>query len=104
MVGIYKALDIREVIKLSGGSSTNHSYGGSNSISLDSKQYIVCIAKHLETGDRIRFEFRPAEKDTFMGKTYYNGYTGDYHLLVPGDIFEIEHTPTYLHLAILDVE
>lgn len=98
----YKALDVREIIRVTSGSSTNHSYGGSNSISLDTIEYVVCIAKDLETGNRVRFEFKRAYKDTFMGKTYYYGYTGDYHLLVPGDTFELEDTNTYMHLTILD--
>lgn len=102
-MAIYKALDIREIIRVFSGSSTNHSYGGSNSISINSTEYVVCIAKDLETGNRVRFDFKSPYKDTFMGKTYYYGYTGDYHLLIPGDTFELEQTDTYMHLTILDV-
>ena len=102
-MAMYKALDMREVVRIHNGSSTNRSYGANNDIALESRLYIICIAKDLETGSRVRFEFRPAEKDTYMGKNYYKGYTGDYHLLVPGDTFELEQTATYMHLTILDV-
>lgn len=102
-MAMYKALDLREVVRIHNGSSTNRSNGVSNDIALESRLYIICIAKDLETGFRVRFEFRPAEKDTYMGKIYYRGYTGDYHLLVPGDTFELEQTDTYMHLTILDV-
>lgn len=84
-MAIYKALDVREVIKPVSG------------------PIIICIAKDLETGNRVRFQFKAPYSDTCMGKTYYNGYTGDYHLLIPGDTFELEETSTYMHLTILDV-
>lgn len=85
-MAIYKALDIREVIKPVSGPAT------------------ICIAKDLETGFRVRFEFKASYSNTCMGKTYYYGYTGDHHLLIPGDTFELEQTDTYMHLTILDVK
>lgn len=97
----YKALDVREIIRIGSGSVTNHSYGGGNSVSLSNTEYVVCIAEDIETGVRTRFEFKPAHKDVTLGKVYYYGYTGNYDLLVPGDIFEFEETPTYLHLRIV---
>ena len=103
-MAIYKALDIREVVRIHNGSATNRSYGASNDIALESNLYIICVAKDLETGSRVRFEFRPAETEFYRGKTYYKGYTGDYHLLIPGDTFELEQTDTYMHLTILDVK
>ena len=103
-MAIYKALDVREVVRIHNGSATNRSYGASNDIALESNLYMICIAKDLETGFRVRFEFRPAEKEIYRDKIYYKGYTGDYHLLVPGDTFELEPTDTYMHLTILEVK
>lgn len=103
-MAIYKALDIREIIRVLSGSSTKNAYSASNSVSLDSKEYVVCIAKDLETGNRVRFEFKRPYTDSFMGQTYYYGYTGDYKLLIPGDTFELEETSTYTHLRILKAE
>lgn len=102
-MAMYKALDIREVIRVGGGSATNRSYGASNSINLTNTEYVVCIAKDLETGKRVRFEFKEAYKDVHMDRTYYNGYMGDYALLVPGDTFELEVTSTYMKVSIVEV-
>ena len=103
-MNIYKALDVREIIRVGSGSVTNHSYGGSNSVYMTNQEYVVCIAKDLQTGNRVRFEFREAYKDVHMDRTYYNGYMGDYALLVPGDTFEIDDTSTYKTVKIIEVK
>lgn len=104
-MAIYKALDIRELTRVGSGSVSNGgSYCSSSSVRIDAEGYVVCIAKDLNTNARVRFEFKPASKDTYQGKTYYSGYIGDYELLVPGDVFEIEEDKVYPYPRISIVE
>lgn len=98
---MYKALDIREVIEVSSGSVSNHSYGGSNSMSIKSTRKIVVIAED-EEGNRKRFPFYDSYEDTFLGKTCYYGYKGDFDLLVPGDKFEVRETSTWPTVLIVE--
>lgn len=91
---MYKVLDVREIVTIQGGSTSNGVYGGSGSYSVNSTQYTVVIAED-EEHKRKRFEFKAGYTSKFLGKTSYYGYSGDYELLVPGDHFEIEETATY---------
>jgi hypothetical protein len=92
---IYKALDVREVIEISSGSVSNHSYGGSNSMSINSTRKIVVIAEDEEYKERKRFHFYEGYKEMFLGEMRYYGYAGDFDLLIPGDKFEVKETSTW---------
>ena len=91
---MYKVLDVREIVIISGGSTSNGVYGGSGSFGVNSTEYVVVIAED-DNHQRKRFEFKAGYKSQFLGETCYYGYTGDYNLLVLGDYFEIEETSTY---------
>ena len=91
---MYKVLDVREIVIISGGSTSKGVYGGSDSFGVESTEYVVVIAED-KNKHRKRFEFKAGYKSQFLGETCYYGYTGDYNLLVPGDYFEIEETSTY---------
>lgn len=96
---MYKVLDVREIVTISGGSTRNGYYGGPGSFTPDSTKYTVVIAED-EEHKRKRFEFRAGYTSEFLGKTCYYGYSGDYNLLVPGDYFEIEETSTYSNVIL----
>lgn len=101
---MYKALDVREVIEISSGSVSNHpSYCGSNSMSIDTRRKIVVIAED-ENKKRKRFDFYDSYKDTFLGKSSYYGYEGDFDLLVPGDKFEVIRNYYWPTVRIVEAE
>jgi hypothetical protein len=85
---MYKVLDVREIVTINGGSTSNGIYGGSGSYSVNSTHYTVVIAED-EQGERTRFEFYPPSKREFLGYMNYYGTKGDYDILVPGDKFEL---------------
>jgi hypothetical protein len=89
MINMYKVLDVREIVTINGGSTSNGIYGGSGSYSVNSTHYTVVIAED-EQGERTRFTFYPASKEVFLGQTLHYGTAGDYDLLVPGDLFELK--------------
>lgn len=91
---MYKVLDVREIVTISGGSTSSGVYGGSGSFGVNSREYTVVIAED-EEHKRKRFEFKARYTSKFLGKTEYYGYSGEYNLLVPGDYFEVEETSTY---------
>lgn len=99
---MYKALDVREVVEISSGSVSNHpSYCGSNSMSINTRREIVVVAED-ENKKRKRFHFYDGYKDSFLGKTSYYGYEGDFDLLVPGDKFEVKETSTWPAIQIVE--
>lgn len=100
---MYRVLDVREVIEISSGRVSNHTYGGSNSMSINTRRKVVIIAED-ENKQRKRFHFYDGYKDTFLGKTSYYGYEGDFDLLVPGDLFEIEKTSTWDTVTLIEQE
>ena len=91
---MYKVLDVREIVTFWGGSVHNGVYGGSGSVDVNSRQYIVVIAED-EDHKRKRFEFCASYKKEFIGEDCYYGYRGEYDILVPGDKFIIEKTSTW---------
>lgn len=101
---MYKVLDVREVIEIGSGSVSNHSYGGSNSMSIKSTRKIVVIAEDDEYKERKRFHFYDGYKEEFLGKMQYYGYSGDFDLLVPGDKFEVRETSTWPAVLIVEDE
>ena len=98
---MYKVLDIREIITIYGGSTSNGVYGGSGSFNVKSKQYIIVIAENVQEHKRKRFEFCEAYKSEFLGETCYYGYTGEFNILIPGDYFEIEETSSWPKVKLL---
>lgn len=91
---MFKVLDVREVTRISSGRVSQDTYGGSGSISFKETVIVVVIAED-ENGERVRFEFYPKYKDSFLDSTMYYGYTGDFNELIPGDKFIIEDTTTW---------
>ena len=87
---MYKVLDVREIVTISDGSTSSGVYGGSGSFAVNSKQYIIVIAED-ENQNRKRFAFYSGYRSEFLGDPIYYGYQGDYKLLIPGDMFEIEN-------------
>jgi hypothetical protein len=55
----------------------------------------------METKKRVRLEFLEAYEYSFLDKTMYHGYTGDWHFIIPGDIFVVEETSTFDNVLIL---
>jgi hypothetical protein len=88
---MYKVLDIREYDSIDSG---RLGYG-THSISIDRVHHIIAICEDTETGERSRFDFSPGDKFDWFGDTKYSGYTGDFAVIVPGDIIELKKTDTY---------
>jgi hypothetical protein len=91
---MFKVLDVREFSRISGGSVSQGMYGGSGSVNLKETTITVVIAED-EDKERVRFEFYPKYKNSFLDSTMYYGYTGDFNELIPGDKFIIEDTSTW---------
>ena len=91
---MFKVLDVREISRISSGSVSQGMYGGSGSINFKETTVIVVIAED-ENRERVRFEFYPKYKGSFLDSTIYYGYTGDFNELIPGDKFIIEDTTTW---------
>lgn len=91
---MYKVLDVREIVNISGGSISNGVCGGSSSYGVNSCQCVIVIAED-EEHKRKRFEFGAGYESKFLGKTSYYGYSGEYDTLVLGDKFIIVETSTY---------
>lgn len=93
---MFKVLDIRELKY----AISEYSHG--LSVQRDKHEY-VAICEELETGTRKRFTFCEGWKNRgYAGNYHYEGYQGDYNLLVIGDIFEIEPTSTYDKVVIVN--
>ena len=97
---MYKVLDVREIVNVSGGSYSREAYGSGGSLNVGSSCTTVVIAEN-EEGKRRRFNFYPASKEFSFGKVYYYGTTGDYDYLVPGDMFELEEDGTWPNVKLL---
>lgn len=98
---MYKVLDVREQVSITGGSYRQNYGSTSGTIENCSRSYVVVICLNEETGKRERISFSSAYEERCLGSTYYMGYTGDYDLLIPGDRFEIKKTSTYEHVNII---
>lgn len=101
---MYRALDVREVISISTGRVSNEIYGHGGSLDLQTRTNFVVIAENIETKDRKRFSFYSPYKSEFLGEPMYCGHTGDYQVLVPGDLFEVEDTNTWTHVQLITKE
>ena len=97
----YKVLDVREYESVTNGNYRNSYGGGGGNVNLSSKHYIVAICINIETNKRVRHTFYEGYEDKFLGKNVYYGYTGDFNLIVPGDLIEIKETSTYKRVEIL---
>ena len=86
---MYKVLDVREIVKVSGSSYSREAYGSGGSLNIKNSVTTVVIAED-EKKERCRFTFCPATKEEFLGETMHYGTKGDYDILIPGDMFEIE--------------
>lgn len=91
---MYKVLSVREYDSIHECRLSNNGYG-QHPISLDKNHYVVAICESTKTGERVRFDFCPGYKETFLGETRYYGYAGEYELIVPGDIIVIKESSTY---------
>ena len=91
---MYKVLDVREYDSIRECSLSSGGYG-SHPIHMDKTHYVVAICENTTHGKRVRFDFYPGHKDTFLGEDRYYGYAGEYELIVPGDIIDIKETSTY---------
>lgn len=100
---MYKALDVRDVVRFNSGSFTQDSYSGRGNLSINEKPIIVVIAE-TEQKERVRFEFFPGYEGQFLGSTQYYGYRGDFDVLIPGDTFVIEDTSTWQRVTIITEE
>ena len=97
--GKFKALDVRECIDITSLRGTACGY--STSISIDKREHIVVIAERVGNNERYRLELYSGYQDTFLNKNNYYGYQGQWNMIVPGDVFEIEETSTYDKVTIL---
>ena len=79
---MYKVLDVREIMK------TRH--------------YVIVIAYDVNFKERRRFAFYKHSEECFGNEVRHWGYTGDYDVLVPGDMFVIEQTPTGENVKIIE--
>lgn len=91
---MYKVLDVREYDSIRECSLSSGGYG-SHPIHMDKTHYVVAICENTTHGKRVRFDFYPGHKDTFLGEDRYYGYAGEYELIAPGDIIDIKETSTY---------
>jgi hypothetical protein len=97
--GKFKALDVRECIDITSLRGIDSGYG--TRICIDKREYIVVIAERVWNNERCRFELYSGYQDTFLNKNKYYGYQGQWNMIVPGDVFEIEETNTYDKVTIL---
>ena len=102
---LYKALDVREHY-IVGKAQYYTPYGSASSGSVQVPQHlrVVVIAEESrgEYRKRVRFEFLEAYQYEFLDKVHYNGYTGDWKLIIPGDHFIIEETNTYKNVVVVN--
>lgn len=100
---LYKALDVREHY-IVGKANYITPYGSSSTGQVHVPQHlrVVVIAEESrgEYKKRVRFEFLEAYEYEFLDKVHYNGYTGDWNLIIPGDYFTIEETSTYKNVVV----
>lgn len=100
---IYKALDVREHY-IVGKAEYYKPYGSASSGSVRVPQHlrVVVIAEEArgQYRKRVRFEFLEAYEYEFQNEVHYNGYTGDWKLIIPGDHFIIEDTDTYKNVIV----
>lgn len=96
-----KTLSVREYDKLDEVTYSNGCGGNSGRIQIKKTHYVVIVAADTETKQRKRIAFSEAHASELFGRTIYEGYTGDYQLLVPGDIFEIQETHTFRKVVIV---
>ena len=102
---LYKALDVREHY-IVGKAEYYKGYGCSTTGSVQVPQHlrVVVIAEESrgEYRKRVRFEFLEAYEYEFLDKVHYNGYTGDWKLIIPGDHFIVEETSTYKNVVVVN--
>ncbi len=96
-----KVLSVREYDKLGDVTYSNGCGGNNGRVQIAKTHYVVVVAVDIETKERKRIVFNEAHTSEFFGKTYYEGYAGDYELLVPGDVFEIQETKTFKKVVII---
>lgn len=96
---MYKALDVREYNKI-GKVQVFKGRAPNLDVLVPQHQRVIVIAKNVDTGKRVRFEFYERYEVTFGDKTHYGGYTGDYAMIVPGDYFEVESGEDCPHVSI----
>lgn len=97
--GKFKALDVRECIDITSLRGTESGY--STRITMNKRAYVIVIAERVGNNERCRFELYEGYQDTFLGTNKYYGYQGQWNMIVPGDVFEIEETNTYDRVTIL---
>lgn len=99
---IYKVIDIRECQTISKATYWVP-YGRTGQVDLEQQHLIVAICISIADGTRKRFEFSPKQ---FVGNRTlpYVGYSGDYDLLVPGDLFVVKSTPKWPEVCIVTEE
>ena len=98
---MYKVLDVREY-NCANNVTYSHGCGGmGGNVNVKETHYIVAICVNLETNKRVRFSFYEGYKSEFLGKYIYYGYTGDFNLIVPGDMIEVKETSTYKRVEII---
>lgn len=99
---MFEVLSVREYDKIENVKFSSGIGVSSGFVSMKNTHYVVVIAVSIEPGERQRkrFAFSKAHSSEFMGRTMYEGYAGDFELLVPGDVFEIQETATFRKVVI----
>lgn len=105
---IYKVLDIRECQIIS-KATYFVPYGRTGQVDLQFQTVVTAVCLNLTDDTRKRFEFYPKSfKDSYSSvlsdSAVYLGYTGDYDLLVPGDLFTIKSTTKWPEVCIVTEE
>lgn len=97
--GKFKALDVRNFIDITSLRSNESGY--STRITMKKSEYIIVIAERVGNNERCRLELYEGYQDRFLGNNKYYGYQGQWNMIVPGDVFEVEETNTYDRVTIL---
>ncbi|MBQ8806616.1 MAG: hypothetical protein IJZ68_09260 [Bacteroidaceae bacterium] len=99
---MFKVLSVREYDKIEEVKFSSGIGGGNGYVNMKKTHFVVVVAVTIGPGmqARKRIAFCPAHTYEFLGRTVYEGYAGDYELLVPGDIFEIQETKTFKKVVI----
>ena len=99
---MFEALSVREYDAIEDIKYNASWDKSSGSVSMKKTHYVVVIALNIKTRERKRIAFSKSRTSEFLGRTMYEGYTGDYELLVPGDVFEIQETATFKKVVITE--
>lgn len=89
---LYKALDVREYVVPVDATFTKDCGGISGKVFCKNVLTVVIIAQDMSTDKRVRIECEPVKYHEGFTNPYYTGYDGDYQLIVPGDVFEVQET------------